>query len=140
MSNEAGRMGKNDKQRALVPRLRFPEFRDAPGWRTVRLGDALKFQPGYPFPSSGFNEGGIGLRLIRNRDLRSDDAIIYYSSSYDEAFVVSDGDVLIGMDGDFTPCVWDKGQALLNQRVGRISPKAKNDLRFLRYFLTAHLK
>lgn len=30
-------MSKNDKQRALVPRLRFPEFRDAPGWREKKL-------------------------------------------------------------------------------------------------------
>jgi type I restriction enzyme, S subunit len=37
MSNEVARMSKNDKQRALVPRLRFPEFRDAPGWTLVPL-------------------------------------------------------------------------------------------------------
>lgn len=37
MSNEAPRMSKNEKQHALVPRLRFPEFRDSQGWPLVPL-------------------------------------------------------------------------------------------------------
>jgi len=37
MSKEKTSMSKNDKQRALVPRLRFPEFRDESGWLPVRL-------------------------------------------------------------------------------------------------------
>lgn len=31
-------MSKKDTQQALVPRLRFPEFRDGSGWPSVRLG------------------------------------------------------------------------------------------------------
>lgn len=129
-----------DTPSLFVPKLRFPEFRDTPGWDRRRLGDALAFQAGFPFPSSNFNDGGIGLRLIRNRDLRSDDTIVFYSGSFDDAFLVHDGDVLIGMDGDFTPCVWAKGRALLNQRVGRIFARGTNALHFLRYFLDIHLQ
>jgi type I restriction enzyme S subunit len=125
---------------ALVPKLRFPEFRDAPCWEPSRLSHALKFQPGFPFPSSGFNDAGKGLRLIRNRDLRSDEIKIYYSEAFDMSFIVNDGDVLVGMDGDFTPTVWSKGKALLNQRVGRILPRRDNDLRFLYYLSTLCLK
>jgi len=33
MNNEMKRISKNDKQQALVPRLRFPEFRDGAGWQ-----------------------------------------------------------------------------------------------------------
>jgi type I restriction enzyme S subunit len=125
---------------ARVPKLRFPEFRAAPGWQPKRLGLALKFQAGFPFPSSGFNESGNGLRLIRNRDLRSDDIVVFYSGDFDPSFVVRNGDVLIGMDGDFTPSVWEKGEALLNQRVGRILPHGDNDHRFLLHLLTLSLK
>jgi type I restriction enzyme S subunit len=131
---------KEDGKPALVPTLRFPEFRDAEGWKPKRLGLALKFQAGFPFPSSGFNDARKGLRLIRNRDLRSDDIVIFYSESYDPNFVVNNGDVLVGMDGDFTPTVWGKGEALLNQRVGRILPREDNDHRFLLYLLTLSLK
>ena len=78
--------------------------------------------------------------MIRNRDLRSDDIIVFYSDTFDESFVVNDGDVLVGMDGDFTPTIWTKGKALLNQRVGRVYPRADNDRRFLYYLLTLCLK
>ena len=44
------------------------------------------------------------------------------------------------MDGDFTPTIWTKGKALLNQRVGRVYPRADNDRRFLYYLLTLCLK
>jgi type I restriction enzyme S subunit len=124
----------------IVPKLRFPEFRDAEGWEPKRLGLALKFQAGFPFPSSGFNDARKGLRLIRNRDLRSDDIVKFYSEEFDPNYVVNNGDVLVGMDGDFTPTVWEKGEALLNQRVGRILPRGDNDHRFLLYLLTLCLK
>lgn len=131
---------KSESKPALVPKLRFPEFRDESGWEPKRLGLALKFQAGFPFPSSGFNDAGKGLRLIRNRDLRSDDVVKFYSDCYDTKFVVNNGDVLVGMDGDFTPTVWEKGEALLNQRVGRILPRGDNDQRFLLHLLTLSLK
>jgi type I restriction enzyme S subunit len=131
---------KEEATPALVPKLRFPEFREALGWEPKRLGLALKFQAGFPFPSSGFNDARKGLRLIRNRDLRSDDIVKFYSEDFDPNFVVTNGDVLVGMDGDFTPTVWEKGEALLNQRVGRILPRGDNDHRFLLYLLTLCLK
>ena len=131
---------KEEATPALVPKLRFPEFRGVLGWEPKRLGLALKFQAGFPFPSSGFNDARKGLRLIRNRDLRSDDIVKFYSDDFDPNFVVNNGDVLVGMDGDFTPTVWEKGEALLNQRVGRILPRADNDHRFLLYLLTLCLK
>lgn len=128
----------NETKKGGVPRLRFPEFRGE--WTESRVGNALTFQTGFPFNSSGFNDEGMGVRLIRNRDLKADDRIAYYSKPFDEKFKVNNGDVLIGMDGDFTPFVWNKGQALLNQRVGRILIKEPNDLGFFLYFLTIHLK
>jgi type I restriction enzyme, S subunit len=127
-------------KKALVPKLRFPEFRGASGWQPKRLGLALKFQAGFPFPSAGFNDARKGLRLIRNRDLRSDDIVIFYSGEADSNFVVKNGDVLVGMDGDFTPTVWEKGDALLNQRVGRIHPGGDSDQKFLLYLLTLTLR
>ena len=123
-----------------VPKLRFPEFRHAEEWKEKRLGEVLIFQAGFPFDSASFTEDCDGLRLIRNRDLKSDEKVIFYSNSFDEKFVVNDGDVLVGMDGDFTPCVWNKGKALLNQRVGRILANSYSSQRFLFYFLTVHLR
>ena len=125
-------------QQLLTGQTRLPGFSGE--WEVTRLGDVLKFQVGCPFSSAYFNEKQQGLRLIKNRDLKSDDQIFYYSGKYDLSFCVSNGDVLIGMDGDFLPCRWNKGVALLNQRVGRIVTLAGLNREFALYYLIGPLK
>ena len=44
------------------------------------------------------------------------------------------------MDGEFIPCLWNKGLGLLNQRVGRIITGEEIDLEFVHYFLIEPLK
>lgn len=78
--------------------------------------------------------------MVKNRDLKSDDKMVYYDGEYHEDFLIQNGDLLVGMDGDFTPRYWNKGQALLNQRVGRVVAKDKNAERFFEYFLAIQLK
>lgn len=124
----------------IIPDLRFPEFENEGDWQKKPLEDVLQFQTGFPFDSEGFNEEGRGVRLIKNRDLKSDDKIVHYSKPYDEKYLVTNGDVLVGMDGDFTPIKWNKGVALLNQRVGRVLTNQKDDELFFLYFLSIHLK
>jgi type I restriction enzyme S subunit len=125
-------------QQLLTGRTRLPDFSGE--WEVKRLGEVLKFQVGWPFSSAFFNEKEQGVRLVKNRDLKSDDQVFYYSGKYDPAFQVSDGDVLVGMDGDFLPCRWAKGPALLNQRVGRIVPLDGLDREFAFYYLIGPLK
>lgn len=105
-------------QALLSGRQRLPGFDGE--WSDVRLGDHLQFQVGFPFSSAHFNAQAQGVRLIRNRDLKSDDEVTYYSGNYSPSDLVRDGDVLVGMDGEFAPCLWTNGRGLLNQRVGRV--------------------
>lgn len=100
------------------------------------------FQTGYPFPSQLFRLGGDGIRLIKNRDLKSDDQIYTYHGEAPQEYLVRNGDLLVSMDGDFAPCRWMKGEALLNQRVGRILPKeqGKVSLEYLQYALCRPLE
>lgn len=125
-------------QALLTGKQRLPGF--AGDWAVKRLGDVLEFQVGHPFSSAFFNEKEQGVRIVKNRDLKSDDQIFHYSSQYDLAFQVNDGDVLVGMDGDFLPCRWSKGPALLNQRVGRAIPLNGLDRAFAFYYLLEPLK
>ncbi len=118
--------------------MRFPQFNDE--WKQTTLGEILAFETGYPFPSDSFNGEGNGVRLIKNRDLKTDDRIIYYEGEYDERYIVQNGDILIGMDGDFSPCLWKKGKALLNQRVGRINTNQNASRVFILYVLADSLK
>src|SRR5712691_333034 len=125
-------------QQLLTGQKRLPRFQGE--WEVKRLGTLLRFQVGFPFSSEFFNEKGEGVRLVKNRDLKSDDQVIHYNGKYDDAYVVRDGDVLVGMDGEFIPCLWRKGFALLNQRVGRIVPNPGLHAAFAYYHLIEPLK
>ena len=125
-------------QELLTGKKRLPGFSGK--WDLRRFGSALEFQVGFPFSSSFFNQDGQGIRLVKNRDLKSDDQVFHYSGKYSEDFLVQDGDVLVGMDGDFLPCLWSKGPALLNQRVGRVVPLTCLDRVFAFHFLIEPLK
>ncbi len=125
-------------QQLLTGQTRLPGFHRE--WEVKRLGSVLKFQVGCPFSSVYFNEKEQGVRLVKNRDLKSDDQVFHYSGKYDSAFEVQNGDVLVGMDGDFLPCRWAKGAAVLNQRVGRILPSERLDKTFAFYYLINLLK
>lgn len=110
------------------------------GWEVKKLGDYIKFQTGFPFSSEFFNTKNKGIRLVKNRDLRSDDSIFYFSGEYSNDFILKNGDLLIGMDGDFEPVLWKKGVALLNQQVGRIIEKKVISIPFLSFILIKKLK
>lgn len=131
-------MSKSKKK--LIPELRFPEFINDGEWRKEIVSNYIDFQTGYPFKSKDFTQKEQGLRLIKNRDLKADDRIVYYTGDYDDDYIVNDGDILVGMDGDFTPIIWTGGKALLNQRVGRIQPKKNTHLPFFHYFLFLALR
>lgn len=94
---------------------------------------------GYPADSAFFNTEGVGIPLLRIRDITSGQTDTWYSGSYPAALVVSSGDVLIGMDGDFNLRVWDGPDALLNQRCCRIKG-VSIDTSFLSYCLEFPLR
>lgn len=125
-------------QQLLTGKKRLPGFTDE--WVDTPIGEGVRFQVGYPFQSQYFTSDRIGKRLVKNRDLKSDDQIVFYNGEYDYKFIVHNGDILIGMDGDFLPYKWDKGIALLNQRVGRLLPTKKWDLSFVMYALIEPLQ
>ena len=59
--------------------------------------------------------------LIRIRDISNTDAEAYFEGDYDPAYLVTAGDYLVGMDGDFNLRRWRGIDGLLNQRVMRIN-------------------
>lgn len=53
---------------------------------------------------------------------------------------IEDGDLLVGMDGDFHVGIWAGGQAMLNQRVCCLRTFPTLDKRYLRYLLPYPIK
>lgn len=110
-------------------------------WPIKTLGDLITVQNGYAFDSQFFSsKGKIG--LIRIRDLKGGvDTETRYEGPYAEDYVVSAGDYLIGMDGEFRCYEWQGEPALLNQRVCRLHGFDKSlDSRFLFYGINKFLK
>tara|TARA_Y100001968_G_scaffold269482_1_gene260305 strand:- start:50 stop:1207 length:1158 start_codon:yes stop_codon:yes gene_type:complete len=87
------------------------------------FGNQLQILSGFPFPSANFNGEGEGLPIIRIRDLVKHSSETYFSGDYDKSYLVSQGDVLVGMDGDFNAVKWCGQQSLLNQRICKLTTK-----------------
>lgn len=105
------------------------------GWTYKKLKENARVQNGFAFDSKLFNEEGAGMPLIRIRDIKRGFTYTYTTENCPEDFHIKDGDLLIGMDGDFNVCSWSGGKALLNQRVCHVIPNDKLLSKFLYYFL-----
>lgn len=108
-------------------------------WPMVELGEVCDVLNGYAFKSNLFNDQKIGMPLIRIRDVNSGFSETYFSGEYDEKYVVNDGDLLIGMDGDFVATLWKYGKALLNQRVCRLENFKKVDKKYIHFLIQKEL-
>jgi len=114
-------------------------FASASGTPTA-LGELLDIQNGYAFESEHFTPSApIG--LIRIRDLKRGTVTeTGYEGTYDLAYLVKAGDLLIGMDGEFRCYTWKGAPALLNQRVCRLHKFREDvDPRFVLHGINTHL-
>lgn len=113
-----------------------------PNWPWRRITDHFALINGFPFPSEGFNTDGVGLPVVRIRDLLSGDLPTYFEGSVGRDTIIKNHDIVIGMDGDFNCVWWKKGDALLNQRVCALRRRRGSRIypRFAFYQLHAPLK
>ena len=109
-----------------------------PQWQIRRLKDIATVINGYPFDAQLFDVAGA-YPLVRIRDLYSETTETKYAGEWVEAAAIDNGDVLIGMDGDFNVGVWKGGAALLNQRMCCVRASSPLMTRFLSYVLPAPL-
>lgn len=109
--------------------------------RSYRLEEILSLDFGFAFDSKKFNETGSGLPLARIRDVVRGKTLTYYDGPYDEKHLISNGDYLIGMDGEFNIAKWNGGKALLNQRVCRLGEASSQaHLPYVARYLESALK
>lgn len=94
---------------------------------------------GFPFNSKLFNNNGEGLPLLRIRDINTGLSDTFTTEQADEKYIVSDGDCLVGMDGNFEIVKWNHGSAYLNQRMCKFTP-IDIQREYMMYFLRLKLK
>lgn len=110
---------KRDKPLAEIAEEEKP-FELPMGWEWVRLAELAYPQAGFAFKSNGFNDVGLGLPLIRIRDVGDNKPATFFWGEFRPEFVVEPGDWLISMDGEFRVREWHGPTSLLNQRVTRL--------------------
>ncbi len=87
-------------------------------WEVISGKWAVNFTYGFTADSKLFSIEKKGLPLIRIRDIYSTDTEVYYEGNdYPAESIINNGDLLIGMDGDFNVARWNGSKAILNQRV-----------------------
>ena len=104
----------------IVANSHSPLLAIADDWERVPLRHVAEITNGAAFKSAQFNNAGIGMPLIRIRDVGANATKTFYNGDFEQRHVVEDGDLLIGMDGDFRVARWAGPTALLNQRVCRV--------------------
>ncbi|MHA7287711.1 restriction endonuclease subunit S [Arthrobacter sp. MDT3-44] len=110
------------------------------GWRLRRVRDVATLINGFPFKSEDFDSSG-DVPLVRIRDLTASDFALYVPKSVvPPQALLRNGDLAIGMDGDFNTVLWSRGPAALNQRVCILRPRDGTDIRFLSYVLPSVLQ
>ena len=142
-------LNKNLEEELAARRKQYEHYRDelltAPqGGQEMKFDDLFEFQNGFAFKSSLFKESGCPILRITNiQDRRIDtEKMVYFSpDDYKEnlqAFTVLPGDIVVAMSGATTGKIGvnhtDKVY-YLNQRVGKFSPKAGIDKRYLYHLL-----
>ena len=103
------------------------------------LPEICKLQYGYAFDSAKFSDSR-GVPLIRIRDVVRGYSETYTTEECSVEYIVNDGDMLIGMDGEFNIAHWKGGKAYLNQRVCKLIPTEEVDALYLFYFMPKALK
>ncbi len=111
------------------------------GWRTGCVNEICKVIYGAPFKSSLFNNVKDGWPLIRIRDLKTYNPQFYTNEHNPRTEFVQPGDILVGMDAEFRPCIWKGDKGVLNQRVCKFEPRLNEVCRFFIYsIIKPHLE
>lgn len=93
--------------------LRFPGHEDVAivdsvpeGWKKEKLINIADVQYGFAFDGSLFNSQGKGTPIIRIRNIPSGTTSDYTTQEADDQYIVSNGDIVVGMDGEFHINSW----------------------------------
>lgn len=102
-----------------LPRVASP-LGDIPrGWEVKQVKDVAQVTYGFPFQSKKFNTTGAGTPVIRIRDILEGSIDTFTDEEAEPKYHIKNGDILVGMDGDFHMCIWSSGHAFQNQRIAK---------------------
>ena len=109
--------------------MRFPGYENTPivngvpdGWKKQKLIELADVQYGFAFDGTLFNSDGMGTPIIRIRNIPSGTTGDFTTEDAPTQYRVYNGDILVGMDGEFHINSWCGDEAYLVQRTCRFKP------------------
>ena len=110
--SSGGKMVWNEKIKREIPEI----------WELLPLFKASDVQYGFPFATEQFTEEITNVPVVRIRDILEGTTSAYSQEETDDKYRLKEGDVLVGMDGNFHMNFWHNNVAYLNQRCVRLRP------------------
>lgn len=106
------------------------------GWKVGNIYKYINVIYGAPYKSALFNSEKNGLPLIRIRDLKTFSPQFYTPEILPNTEYINMGDVVAGMDAEFTPCLWLGNKGVLNQRCCKFTAKEEGISNYYILYLT----
>ncbi len=96
------------------------------GWKKEKLINLVDVQYGYAFDGSKFNSEGNGKPIIRIRNIPQGTTDDFTTEQTTDDYIVHNGDIVVGMDGEFHINTWNQNDAYLVQRACSFRPHNEN--------------
>lgn len=122
--SSGGKMVYNEKLKREIPE----------GWEVKKLFNAVDLLYGFPFSTELFTEKKTNKPVIRIRDIQEGTLSAYTTESVDNKYLLNEGDLIIGMDGNFHMNYWYDNKTYLNQRCLRIRQLEKSKISTIQIF------
>ena len=130
--SSGGKMVWNEKLKREIPE----------GWEVKSIFEAISVQYGFPFSTEQFTEERTNVQVVRIRDILEGTTSAYSLEDTDEKYRLNEGDVLVGMDGNFHMNFWHNNEAYLNQRCVRLRPYSDSGISSIQilYSISPYIK
>lgn len=112
------------------PRLRFPEFQDAGGWKKKTLGTAAIFYNGRAYKQEELLDAGK-YKVLRVGNFFTNNNWYYSNLELDETKYCEDGDLLYAWSASFGPRVWHGEKAIYHYHIWKVVEQSDIDKQFL---------
>lgn len=96
------------------------------GWKKEKLINLVDVQYDYAFDGSKFYSDGNGRPIIRIRNIPQGTTNDVTTEQATDDYIVHNGDIVVGMDGEFHINTWNQGDAYLVQRACSFRPHNEN--------------
>lgn len=107
----------------------------------AKISEVCEIINGFPCKREYYSEeqeGNVPIIRIQNMN-DNDNGYVYYSGKYDSNCLVENNTILVSLSGTIKTYLWNKGEALLNQRIVKIIPNNKMVQKYVYYLLLSKI-